>query len=176
VLILPVLGLMSACLNGIKYDTDTATQRIAKAEEALERKEYRKVIQLLDSSKGIWSTEALKNKSLELVAIAHVRSGNVGEGVYILARLVKKPKNKPLTQARYAEAMFATGDRWRRWDARKILERLEQKDLMPDAESWAVLAAIRRAEKDDKGTERALARCRAISSDASLCPSVEPHS
>lgn len=173
-LLFPVLGLMSACLNGVLIETDAATQLVAKASRALEEKKYAAVIEMLVPPDSHWmAAPRLLDVRAELIAIAQVRSGKVGVGLRVLTRLAKKRSQVTLTQARYAEAMFATGDRWRRWDARKILERLEREDLMPDAESWAVLAAIRRVEKDDAGEAKAMARCKAISP---ACAPMEPQS
>ena len=167
---LPVLALVSACLNGVYINTDEGTKLIARAESALADKQYKKVIGLLVQPDTFFTDQQLDSVRRELVAIAKVRLGRFEEALPVLSRLAAARPKSPRTQARYAEAMFATGDRWMRWNARDILERLEQKDLMPDAESWAVLAEIRRVEKDDAAFKRASERCKQIAKDASGCP------
>jgi hypothetical protein len=128
------------CLNGVYINTDEGAQLVAKAQRALDKKQYRRVLSLLGDPEMHFESAPLAERRMELVAIAHVRSGKISAGLASLSWLAQRKPKAPVVQAWYAEALFAAGDRAQ---ALAILEKLERADLLPDEASRAVLAGLR---------------------------------
>jgi predicted Zn-dependent protease len=162
------------CGNSVYIRTDEATQLVAEAAKAIEKKQYRRVLELLGDPDTHFTSSKLADRRMELVAIANVRLGSVETGLMSLRWLAKRKPSDVGIQARLAEALSKT--RAHKKEALAILEKLEKADLMPDAEAWAVLAALRKMSNDAEGERRASSRCSQVAKDPKACPSAEPQS
>jgi predicted Zn-dependent protease len=57
-------------------------------------------------------------------------------------------------------------------DAQPILDDLEERDLIPEADTWAALAKLRKLQGDAAGQERATKRC--VARAGKLAPQICP--
>jgi hypothetical protein len=176
-LLLAVPNIAFPCGNGVYLRTDEATQLVAKAEKALEKKQNRRVLKLLADPDLEFESAPLGERRMELVAVANVRVGNVAAGLASL-RWLSERKSSPVIKARLAEALSRDKAQAQtsKAEALQILETLEKDDLMPDADAWSTLATLRKNKKDPAGQDRAISECRKMAKDPSTCPKIEPQS
>ena len=175
-----------ACINGMVEKTDSRVQRVAAAERDLARGAPQAAFERLQGGPHVacshpgtpkacalvdgksWAP-ALRRRWALATAVATLRidldaAERVAQHLLYLQELYG---NEPYIRARLAEALaHVTGSEPR---ALALLADLEQRDLMPDADGYALLARLRRARGDAPGSERALARCRKIAGKHDAC-------
>lgn len=101
--------------------------------------------------------------------VAGMRARNiVSHALDTLRELLAEPQHRddPWLKARLAEAL----GRKKRWpEALKLLADLEQRDLVPDPEAWATLAAARDATSDAAGATASRDRCGKVAKRPEQC-------
>jgi hypothetical protein len=159
-----------ACLNGVIMEQSEVVQNLRIAEKALEKGKNKKVLRLLNADHFMVDGALMKRVRI-VKAVAKLRLGKTKGPERLFRNLLKKDKENPYLKARLAEALHK-----RRGDdaveAWKIMDDLEERDLIPDAHGYAVLAKLRQRSNDVKGHERAIAACRVMAGDESPVCSV----
>ncbi len=95
------------------------------------------------------------------------RKANLEWAAGALARIQSFRKDDPAIESELAEVLAHLDSR--RGEARAILERLAQKDLLASPSAYATLAALREKSGDTAGQNAALTRCRQMSEHPELC-------
>jgi hypothetical protein len=95
------------------------------------------------------------------------KAGNYEWAIETLRALDEKRVNDPRAQADLAEARTRLGRT--RAAAVKVLEDLDQRDLLGSPFAYLALARARRAAGDDGGSQAAIRRCSMMSSDKRRC-------
>lgn len=95
------------------------------------------------------------------------RSGNLEWAIETLRELDEKRPNDPRAQADLAEARTRVART--RAEGVKVLESLDQRDLLGSAFGYLALARARSAMGDDGGSQAALRRCAMMSADKHRC-------
>jgi len=122
------------------------------------------------------SNDTIVNRSMRVLALAAVeftgaspeaKRANVEWSLRALRALRKQRKDDVTLKTELAEALAALPEK--RAKARKMLEKLAQKDLITTPEAYRALGRLRADAGDASGEAAALARCRAMASDASVC-------
>jgi hypothetical protein len=98
---------------------------------------------------------------------AEDRQANLEWAVQALDRIQNFRQGDPAIETERAEVMAHLDSR--RDEARAILERLAQKDLLASPTGYATLAALREKAGDSAGRTVALNRCRQMSAHPELC-------
>jgi hypothetical protein len=175
-----------ACLNGMIEETDNRVERVAAAERDLARGAPQGALKRLAGGPHVACSHPGTTKACALVggqkwdpalrrrwalatAVATLRidleaAERVAQHLLYLKELYG---DSPYIQARLAEALAHVAGSEPR--ALALLAELEQRDLMPDADGYALLARLRRAHGDAPGSERALVRCRKIAGKHDHC-------
>ncbi|MEZ4474486.1 MAG: hypothetical protein R3F60_27595 [bacterium] len=78
----------------------------------------------------------------------------------------EKRPDEPAITGLYAEALAATG---KGAEARPLLEKLAEADLMPGPDAWRTLAGLRAEAGDAAGRDAALEKCKAVAPKAARC-------
>jgi predicted Zn-dependent protease len=176
----------SACINSRMYSLDNATRELDQAERDLERGDYSRALAeaqranvnapAFDRRRPPGGEEAqrraeerrpeLARRRDRVIAIAQLRLGRAKVAKPALEALLGKQPDDPGLQARFAEALVATGDKARGFE---MLIDLETRDLMPDAAGWLALAKLRDDAGDIDARGRALAGCKAIATSPRSC-------
>lgn len=100
-------------------------------------------------------------------ALGWARWGNLEWAIETLAALDAKRPNDPRSQADLAEARTRLSRT--RAEAVRVLEDLDQRDLLGSPFAYLALARARRTAGDDGGVQAALRRCSMMSSDKRRC-------
>lgn len=158
----------AACLNGVIMEQEDAARLVARAERDLERGNYRRVLRSLQAD-HYSVNRPLMRKISTLQAVAHLRLGNARAAERRLRRLLRHDEQDPYLLARFAESL-AERKGERAIQAWRILDDLEQRDLIPDAHAYAALARLRERAGDAEGQARAVRMCHLRASDRSICP------
>jgi hypothetical protein len=185
---LPVVGLVtmlvpsptSACLNGVEMDLNRSNQLLSRAERLLEQGNAKAALSLLDDVRffGSHVPASLDRRLTRIVSVAELRTGSHDRGLDRLLDLWQHRGNDPYLQARIAEGLArvaadrppdSRGHKMLERKALAMLEDLASRDLMPDAEAFATLAALRANAGDKSGGEAALARCQQLSRRPGVC-------
>jgi hypothetical protein len=95
------------------------------------------------------------------------RRTNLEFAVSTLQHLGELKEADPAVQTELAEAMAQLDNR--RGEAKELLEKLAQKDLIATPEGYATLASLRKQSGDSQGQVAALKRCQAMSEDPNVC-------
>jgi hypothetical protein len=95
------------------------------------------------------------------------RAQNLEWAIGVLRGQLERKKDDPALETDLAEVLARVDSK--RGEARAILERLAQKDLVATPSGYAVLASLRAASGDLEGREVALARCRKMSDRGLAC-------
>jgi hypothetical protein len=95
------------------------------------------------------------------------RSGNFEWAIETLRALDAKRPNDPRSQADLAEARTRVART--RAEAVRVLEGLDQRDLLGSAFAYLALARARTAAGDDGGSQAAIRRCSMMSTDKRRC-------
>lgn len=150
-----------ACLNGTIMEEDEMVKNVRLAERALERGQARKALRLLEAEHYMTSSKALLAKVKTVKAVAQLRTGKAKRAERVFRNMLKKDRDNPFLMTRLAESLHERKgeDAVEAW---RILDDLEERDLIPDARGFAVLATLRARANDDVGEKRALARCKAM--------------
>lgn len=168
----------AACGNTVffVFSPDRMAKEVREAEELLAASRYYKVTETInyrpdkrlprDPAAG--SVEARRRRVL---ATALIRLGHARKARELLEPALARDPQSPPLRARLAEALMRLGGRANMARARKMLEELSKDDLMPDAESYWLLAELRRGAGDDAGSQQALDRCASLAKG--LCPELE---
>lgn len=164
-----------ACLNAVEMSRKQANRLAMAAEKELAAgnpRQARNLLMTVLGSKEPYDlpTPALEHKLVQLYAIACMRVGNqaaVKHSVEVFREQSKDAPKDPALKVRLAEALSHQAPASK--EALSILEPLEKKDLIVDAEGYATLARLRKASGDSQGAEAALVRCRAMTKLGSVC-------
>jgi predicted Zn-dependent protease len=179
-------GPARACINGVEEKVDTRVQVVAAAERDLARGAPQAALKRLDPGPHVACSHPASPKFCALVggdrwnpalrrrwalatAVATLRmdTGAAERIAQHLTYLQGMYGESPYIQARLAEALaLVQGSKPR---ALELLADLEQRDVMPDAGGYALLASLRRASGDAPGADRALARCRKMAGKHDVC-------
>lgn len=151
---------------------------IADARAALDAGDALAALKLLDKALG-WQageysipSERLQRQVDQIFAVARSRAGgsdDVRSALQPLRDGLQRDRQNPWLRTRLAEALSRTPDG--RAEALAILTGLAEKDLIVDAEGYAVLARLRQGQKDEAGAKQALARCSAMARRKEICSS-----
>lgn len=98
---------------------------------------------------------------------ADERAQNLAFSVDKLREISELKDGDPAAETDLAGALAQVTEH--RDEARKILEKLAEKDLVATPEGYAVLAELRAQAGDESGKKLALTRCEAMAADASVC-------
>ena len=98
---------------------------------------------------------------------AEDRQQNLEFAVSTLQHIGDLKQADPAVQTELAEAMAQLDDR--KGDAKALLEKLAQKDLIATPEGYATLAQLRKSTGDAQGHQAALKRCEAMSGSHNVC-------
>jgi len=174
----------SACYNAVEIEL-TPVQEIAQAESDLEHGRLGEAgsrirgrypgIRNLNASAPPLAQKALRVYSLVLAradgrldsGYGWARWGNLEWAVETLADLDRAHPNEPRRQADLAEARTRLARS--RSEGVRVLENLDQRDLLGSPFAYQALARGRRALGDDAGATAALRRCSMMSNDKSNC-------
>ena len=169
-----------ACINSTRIAKDKFAKLVATAEAALQQGNYGEVFSTLDLNRrwrqlGILEVETddggLMRRAALVMATATIRTGDgLDRGIERIDELLVNDKKSPTLLARRAEGLYARNGKGDRDAAKVILVELESKDLMPDAEAWAVLARLRDPGKEAAERTRALERCSKLATRKGICP------
>jgi len=172
-----------ACHNGVLYDLDADVRAVSRAERLVDRGRAHLAMRVADAAltrmrrHGGRSAAGAMKRAHVVVAVAVVRAnGRVDLQRRRVVRRTSEPQrlsnlrwardqltrlgrgeNDPVMDARRAEALGRLPDGTD--EARRVLGRLAEADLMPDAWAWRALADVLRREGDDVGAARAMATC-----------------
>src|SRR5688572_30234163 len=149
-------GSADACINPVKLETSKAVKMIVQAEKDLSEGKVDKVLDALDKRKGYRHGMPgfpfeLKDKALErrgeiILLTALIRNAKDDDAAEEhLKDLMEDAPEDPILIARYGELMSRAKDEKARDKGFKALVDLETRDVMPDAEGWATLAAMYKA-------------------------------
>jgi hypothetical protein len=189
-----------ACIEVVVFTVDKASQDIARADRALEQgrpvvayrvaHRTRRELEAHRRTERDPNADRLIARALRITAVAVVRldgqtpitSRAARRGVvrgrqdrslrWALGQLREvraQHPNDPVAEAQYAEALARFPEH--RAEARTILTRLAERDLMPGAHGYATLARL--LDRSGPLFSRALDRCQAMSPDHAdrICPS-----
>lgn len=150
-----------ACLNGVIMEQNEVVRNVRLAEKALSQGKNKRVLKLLNADHYMVESAQLLKRVRMLKTIARMRRGKTKGAERTFRKLLAKDKDNPYLRARLAEALHKRRghDAVEAW---RIMDDLEERDLIPDAQGYAVLARLRKRNKDTKGHERALAACRVM--------------
>ncbi len=153
-----------SCLNGVIMEKDEVVKNVRLAQKALGKGQNKKVLRLLAADHYMVDSPRLMKQVRMLKAVARMRRGKTKGAERMFRKLLAKDKDNPLLQARLAEALHKRKglDAIEAW---RIMNDLESRDLVPDAQSFVVLARLRKRDKDLKGEKRAMAMCRVMAGD-----------
>ncbi|MCB9548245.1 MAG: hypothetical protein H6706_20700 [Myxococcales bacterium] len=84
----------------------------------------------------------------------------------VVAEEHQKRPDEPAVTALHAEALTALGQGA---EARPLLEKLAEADLMPGPDAWRTLAGLRAVADDAAGRDAALEKCKAVAPKAARC-------
>jgi hypothetical protein len=171
-LLLILVGAPSAawpCINGTLLEKDEMIKRLLLAEKAIEARDFMKARTHLVLGRD----ETLLDRRLDqrrrlLLGVVNLRLGKTRAAERTFRAFLRAQKEDPLLRAWLAQSLadrtgFDAVEAWR------ILDDLERRDLVPEAEAWVALARLRHRDHDWEGRERALRRCRAMARDATTC-------
>lgn len=174
----------TACGNAVEIEL-TPVQEVAAAEKDLENNRIGEAasrvrgrypgIRTLGADAPPLALRAERIYALALVradghldsSVGWARSGNLEWAIETLSALDKKRPNDPRAQADLAEAR--TRLRRTRDEGVRVLEDLDQRDLLGSPFAYLALARARRTLGDDGGAQAALRRCSMMSSDRRRC-------
>ena len=148
-----------ACLNGTIMEEDEVVKNVLLAERALEKGEARKALRLLDADHYMTSSRPLLAKIETIKAVAQLRTGKAKRAERVFRNMLKKDRDNPFLMTRLAESLH-TRKGEEAVEAWRILDDLEERDLIPDAHGFAVLASLRARANDAAGELRARTRCK----------------
>jgi hypothetical protein len=97
------------------------------------------------------------------------RAANLTWAATNLESLRAEKKDDPVLESEIGELLAKIEGR--QDQARKILEKLADKDLLTSPEAYKALASLRAAAGDKDGRVAALERCKAMAKDATVCTS-----
>lgn len=168
-----LVGDAAACMNAVTLSKPQAARLIARAEKALADGNARQALSLLNEQliDGYELSDPKLEARLERIwAVAKMRTGDgseVGDALTTIKHQSGETPEDPYLRARLAEVLSRTKDGDKK--ARELLEALAQKDLLVDAEGYAVLARLRERGGDAAGASQALARCKTMARRAAMC-------
>jgi hypothetical protein len=156
------------CVNGVMQHEEAIKMAIA-IEQALEKADYTAAVRVLDR----WDSQKVQDQDVrarlqdasylvELRTRMYEPSRAVPE--FVVKHFEVRAKAKDVRfKAWLAEAYEATG---KTEEARKILEDLKRRDLMPDAFAYVTLARLTTVAAD---REAALASCKQRAKNKTIC-------
>lgn len=160
-----------ACLNGVIMEQDEIVKNLRLAEKALEEGHNKKALRLLQADHYMSDSSRLLRRIRMVQAVARMRVGKTRGPERVFRKLLKKDKDNPYLRTRLAEALHQRRgeDAIEAW---RIMDDLEARDLIPDARGYAVLARLRKRNKDLAGYDRAVMVCQRMAGEhAAICSS-----
>lgn len=174
-----------ACGNSYRYQLDPKTNMLVRAEESLHEGDYAKAYKLAVDATGALGKavegkgkpselDATRARALRVAAVAAVKTRGEVAGkdakqatswaVEQLRVLAARENGNPYLMARLAEglALGAAGLE----EARTILAKLAEDDMMPDAAAWLLFGQL---SSDEKVKTKALEQCRLRANDPAFC-------
>lgn len=94
-----------------------------------------------------------------------------GNALFIARERLKSPPASDALKLSLGLILSRSDKTEERREAHEVLERLAQQGKVPRAEGYAALARLRHQAGDEKGTQAALAACRARTRRQGVCPS-----
>jgi len=168
-----MLGALVAflCVNDTQLHQDLIVRDLANAENYIGLGQYAEAREILDFQQQFHSDEPLRMRTLDLRALVALRAPKAKERTaWVLTHIrdrAKANKRDVRYQAWLAEALLAEG---RMTESLVIINELKNKDLMPDAFAYIVLARLSIGEQ----REAALAECRTRAEVKSICVFPKP--
>jgi hypothetical protein len=168
--------IVSACMNAVQLEGNSAVRRIAKAEKELEAGKLNEAKRTLAPHKFRFSDTGLQRRATLVLSAVEFRGAGASPANYAVQSYIseleralknKKDKDNPLLLSRLAEGYML--DRKTMDKARLILNDLNSRDLMPDAFGFRNLAILRAANDDLKLAEVALTSCRTMTKRKDVC-------
>ena len=145
------------CGNAVHLSLDDATVQVASAEKHLRLHHHAKVRRMASPGDFVFPNEQLGRKAKVLYWVASMRlRPTVENGKYAERELASGDRKDPQLQAWRAEALF-TGRAYGK--AQALLDDLAERDLMPDAYAYRVLALLHQREGRAEAVATALERC-----------------
>ena len=157
--------LVFACMNAVQMETKDAQKRLALMERKLDEGKPKQAYLLIDEMVEV-SDRALGERIGLVRSVARLRMGQKN-ALSSITWYYEHKKDDPYRIARYSEALLANGKELP--EAQQLLDDLEKRDLMPDAEGWATLAQLRDKAGDAAGRDRATDRCKKIAKRPEVC-------
>jgi hypothetical protein len=195
-----VLGapaIADACGNSVQRVVDRTNEEVRKAELLLAKSDHAKAVRTIRDEFGDRAIaqhdgrggRSLHERAQRVMALAIVRTRgelSIGKGLggktdaqrraaiawaVLTLRLRLGNDTDPVTTVDLAHALAlqATG----RDEAHRLLKQVAADDLMPSAESWALLAELSKERGDVDGSKRAVERCKQVASDRTRCDVTE---
>ena len=173
------LGERSAhpCGNAVYLDTDEATRLVARGERALKAGQFRRALAILEPEDVVLPSRALERRRALLAATATLRLGDPDSAADRFATLFRRDPEDPVVRTRLAESLAQMA--WLRdlprarqrlaAKALELLDDLERRDLVVDAEGYRALGELRDFAGDRVGRDRAQARCRSLAAEPGRC-------
>jgi Tfp pilus assembly protein PilF len=147
-----------ACINGMNAEDKKRSDSellVSKAAQKLDDRDYAGALK--DAKKVLEndrSTPLAKKTARRVMGLSELRLGQLKEAKAHLLDALKESANEPLLVARLGEAEAGLGQFE---EARKRLEELSAKMLLPDADAQVALAKARLAAGDSDGAKKAVA-------------------
>jgi predicted Zn-dependent protease len=120
------------------------------------------------------SAKGLTRRAHRIISLSNIRIDDcrgkkraklLAQAVEALEEAAKASPNDAVKQADLGEALAKTKPS----EAKKILEGLAKRDVVPTPYAYAALARLRAAGGDEKGRDEALARCKQMAKVESIC-------
>jgi predicted Zn-dependent protease len=160
-----------ACMNGVIMEQSEIVKNLRLAEKALEQGHNKKALRLLQADHYMSDSSKLLRRIRMVQAVARMRVGKTKGPERVFRNLLKKDKDNPYLRTRLAEALHQRlgEDAIEAW---RIMNDLEARDLVPDAQGYVVLARLRKRNKDSAGYARAVMVCQRMAGQrAAICSS-----
>lgn len=175
-----------ACENAI-LATDEAIAAVKAAEKLLNEgkpadaldKIYKTMGSADEFDEQTPSSKGLTKRAQRIKALADVRIDNrkgeyrkaaLSNAVVYLSQIAKDSPKDPAKLSDLGEALAKTNPP----KAKKILEDLASRDIITTPYAYAALARLRAADKDEKGRDEALAKCKQMAKVESICQLEKP--
>jgi hypothetical protein len=154
------------CANETYLRTNLILQEVQEAERLVEAGNYKEARSLLDHA-SIPGSGGVKNRVDDLYAVIALRTSKkkTKDTAWVLPHFAsrqKEFKTDPRYQAWLAEAQLAQGSSI---EALRLINELRDKDLMPDAHAYVVLAKL----SISKQRASALDACKTRAQQKSIC-------
>tara|TARA_R110002096_G_scaffold143328_4_gene299304 strand:- start:98449 stop:99114 length:666 start_codon:yes stop_codon:yes gene_type:complete len=161
-----------ACINSMRVEGDDAVKQIANAERLLAKGDIAKAERLVSPDTYQFSDKRLRKKASMVNHTAGLRRAKVAKyridaSTRFFAEELKNKPEDPLLVSRHAEALALSGKTAAK--ARATLEDLAERDLMPEAQSYTVLAQLLSEAGEKAAADKAVASCLKMTKHKAVC-------